>query len=207
MDGQEYLNQISAGSSSSRRASGSLPSWMSSIYFKVIAGGVLLLIIIMIIGAALGSGRTSTEDKCYSLLLRVNGTVEMIEEYQSSVKSSDLRSSSASLSGILSNTSRDLESYVVDKYNYKEKNVSTKISTAAEEEETELNNDLFEAKINGILDRIYAHKMAYMISLIMSDEASINKATNDSDLSSIITTSYTSLENLYDKFDSFSETK
>ena len=64
---------------------------------------------------------------------------------------------------------------------------------------------MFEAKINGILDRIYAHKMAYEISLITTREAQIMKSINNDTLNEILTTSYNSLETLYDKFNNFSE--
>jgi hypothetical protein len=79
------------------------------------------------------------------------------------------------------------------------------------EEETlakdDLVNELFEAKINGNLDRIYAHKMAYEISLITSREIQLYKSTNNESLKEILDTSYNSLSNLYDKFNDFSETK
>ena len=69
----------------------------------------------------------------------------------------------------------------------------------------ELNTELFEAKINGILDRIYAHKMAYEISIMLSEENRIYNSTSDSALKDLIGTSHNSLEQLYDKFNSFSE--
>ena len=78
----------------------------------------------------------------------------------------------------------------------------------AEEETTAkdgLEAELFEAKINGILDRIYTHKMAYEISLITNREAQIMKSINNETLNEILTTSYDSLETLYDKFNDFSE--
>ena len=70
-----------------------------------------------------------------------------------------------------------------------------------------LDSELFEAKINGLLDRIYAHKMAYEVSALMSEESEISSATNDASLKSLLTTSYDSLKNLYDRFNGFSETK
>ena len=131
----------------------------------------------------------------------------MIQEYQQNVKSSILRSNSASLSGVLANTSRDLTDYLVNKYKFKDKDISKKIVEEATLAKDELTNELFEAKINGILDRIYAHKMAYEISLLTAEEAKLIKASQDDALTELLTTSHESLSNLYDKFNDFSETK
>ena len=70
-----------------------------------------------------------------------------------------------------------------------------------------LSEELFEAKINGILDRIYAHKMAYEISLITARESQIIKSVNNDVLKEALVKSYDSLGVLYDKFNDFSETK
>ncbi|MBQ2660461.1 hypothetical protein IJF86_03545, partial [Candidatus Saccharibacteria bacterium] len=70
-----------------------------------------------------------------------------------------------------------------------------------------LESDLKSAKINGILDRIYARKMAYEISLLLGEESAIYNATEDTSLKSVLGDSYSSLSNLYDKFNDFSETK
>ena len=71
----------------------------------------------------------------------------------------------------------------------------------------ELNNELFEAKINGILDRIFAHKMAYEISLFLAEEDQLASNAGDETLTGLLVTSSESLENLYNKFNEFSETK
>lgn len=160
----------------------------------------------LILGAILGAGKTGVKEQCFSLKLRLDNTLEIISTYQTDVKSSDLRSSSASLYSILSNTSRDLTNYVTEKYNYKEKSVPKNLVETATLEKDGLGAELFEAKINGILDRIYAHKMAYEISWITTNEATIFNATNDEALKSLLTTSYDSLNNLYEKFSDFSET-
>ena len=88
-----------------------------------------------------------------------------------------------------------------------EKEVGKKVVETADSEKEELKNELFEAKINGILDRIYAHKMAYEIKTIMAEESKLDSATKNETLKDLLNTSYTSLENLYDIFNDFSETK
>jgi hypothetical protein len=94
-----------------------------------------------------------------------------------------------------------------EKYDYKEKDANKNLVEEATLSKDGLEADLFEAKINGNLDRIYAHKMAYEISLFMNEETKLINTTKNSDYKEILTKSYNSLDNLYDSFSNFSETK
>ena len=205
MDGQEYLNQISAQARPKKapRSGG----FVGSPIFKVIIGGVAALFLIIIMGSVLGGGAMGLKDKAISLKLYMGSTMEVISGYQNNVKSSNLRSSSTSLYSVLSNTDRELTNYLTEKYAFTDKSVDSKMAEQEALRKDGLTADLFEAKINGILDRIYAHKMAYEISMIMSKESSVYDSTNDATLKDLLQTSYSSLENLYKNFDEFSETK
>lgn len=205
MDGQEYLNQISA---TNRPAQKSKNGILSSKFFLVGAIGVVALIIIVVIGLALGGGGKGGEKNLsHALYLHLNNTAEEIQEFQSSVKSSELRSSGASLNGILVDTSSKLESYLKEKSDFKDKDISKNIVSDADLAKDELYNTLFEAKINGNLDRIFAHTMAYEITMFMTEENKLINTTKSEDLQNILKTSYDSLDNLYAKFNEFSETK
>lgn len=204
MDRQEYLNQISTAN---RPVKESKSGIFASKFFWVGIIGLVAFILIMILGAIIGGTKGNEKERVFSLILHLDNTSEVIGQYQSSVKSSDLRSYSASLKGILSNTSRELTTYAEEKYNFKAKDVSSKISEEETLSKDGLENELFEAKINGILDRIYAHKMAYEISLISNRESQIFKSSGNENLKNILETSYNSLNNLYDEFNDFTETK
>ena len=205
MEGQDYLNQISAKVRPEKQSK--MDKIKSSKLFWIVAGGIILFIIIMIIGGILSGAKTSGKELAFSLKLHLDNTEEVIQEYQSKVKSSTLRSSSASLYSILSNTNRDLTELITTLYNYNEKSVSQTLTEQAQLELDGLKADLFEAKINGNLDRIYAHKMTYEISMIMNEENKLYDNTSSDELKKVLETSYSSLENLYDKFNDFSETK
>ena len=200
MDGQEYLNQISA---SVRPEKKSKLSFLNSTIFKLIAGAVAAFILIAIIGGILSSGKTGAKDQAIELKLNIDSTLEVISEFQPSIKSSDLRSSSASLYSVLSNTSRDLTTYVTKNYEYKPKNYDKKFADDVALERDGLESALFEAKINGVLDQVYANKLAYVISLIYTKELNLKKATSKEDLQAILDSSINSLSTLYDKFDDF----
>lgn len=204
MDRQEYLNQISMKSHPTKNSKSGV---FASKFFWVGAIGAAIFILILIIGGILGGARGNDKDRLLALILHMDNTSEVIEEYQPNVKSSDLRSYSASLHGVLSNTSRELTDYIAEKYNMKPKDANEGITEEETLAKDNLANELFEAKINGNLDRIYAHKMAYEISLITSREIQLYKSTNNENLKEVLDTSYNSLSNLYDKFNDFSETK
>ena len=208
MDGQEYLNQISA---TSKPAKKSMSGIFKSKFFIVGMVGIVGFIIIMIFGMILGSGKGGEKDVGYALKLHLDNTSEIIKTYQSDVRSSNLRSSSASLYGLLTNVDRELTTYLTEKYKIKENQIEKKINKKIVKEATEakdaLSTELFGAKINGILDRIYAHKMAYEISLLITEEGKMAEITKDTALKESLETSCRSLENLYESFSGFSETK
>ena len=204
MNEQEYLNQISA-EVRPEKAPKVRNGIFASPFFKVGVIGLVALVLIMIAGSVLSSGKTDGKTRTIQLLLHLDNTAEVISDYQPSVKSSDLRSSSASLYSVLTNTSRETTNYLSENYGYK--SASNDLVTQADTERDGLEADLFDAKINGTLDRIFAHKMEYEITMILAEEQSVYRVTSDSGYRSALESSMSSLETLYDKFNSFSETK
>lgn len=204
MDGREYLNQIAAANRPVGKTSGNI---MSSKFFKfgLIAVGALVLIIIL--GTILGGGKGGEKNQSIELYLHIKNTNEMVQKYQPNIKSSELRSNSASLSVILTDVYKKIESYLTEKYDFKEKDIKGKVADEAESKKEELDEELFEAKINGTLDRVFAYDIAYEISMLMSEETKLLKSAKDETLKEALTSNYNSLENLYSKFNDFSETK
>ena len=179
---------------------------LSSKIFMVCAIGLIALIIIIIIGAILGTNKGDKKTLAFELALHLNNTEEVIQNHQPNIKSSTLKSASASLSSVLSDTYSKLEGYLVEKYNFDLKKAGEKITEEATLHKDGLEADLFEAKINGILDKVYANKMVYEISLFMAEEAKLSNKASDEVLQEILTTSYNSLGQLYDEFNNFSGT-
>lgn len=206
MDSQDYLDQISKQARPVKPPKKGVMGILTSNYFKWGMGALALLIVIMIFGSILGS-RTTVEERCTDLKLHIDRTVKVMDEFQPSVKSSLLRSLSASLKGVFMNTSSQMNTFMVNAYKYDERNAKQAMVEEADLNADALTNELFEAKINGLLDRTYAHKMALEIYTVMSNEAGISNATDNAELKSILSTSYDSLNNLYTQFNDFSETK
>ena len=203
MNGQDYLDQIS---SSVRPAKSKKRGIFSSKFLVVGLVGIICFILIAIIGGILGNNKSGEKNLSFLLALHIDNTAEVIQNYKGEIKSSNLRSITASLSGVLSDTSNKLTSYLQEKYDYNPKNVDKKITEQTTLEKDGLESELFEAKINGILDRIFTHKIKYEISVIMAEESEILDKTRDGSLTEILSTSYKSLSNLYDKFNDYSET-
>jgi hypothetical protein len=110
MDGQEYLNQISASTRPVEQSK--LNKILTSKYFLIGTGAVVALIIIIIIGSLISGGKGDEKSDCIALYLHTNTTSELINAYQDPVKSSDLRASSSSLNTVLKNTNRKLPHYL-----------------------------------------------------------------------------------------------
>ena len=202
MDSQSYLNEISSSVRPMKKPRASLLS------NKFVLVGIICLIgiiLMAIIGSVLGGGKSGIKEQSIDLKLRLDSTSEVISNYQTYVKSSDLRSSSATLSGVISNTNRDLSNYLSETYEFK--SADKKVQEKEDARKQELEDELFEAKINGIMDRIYAHKMDYEISIILTMENKLYNAASNDTLKEIIGTSINSLQNIQEKFAGFSEAK
>ena len=182
-------------------------SFMSSPIFKALAIGIIAFVMIVVLGSILGGNKGDLKNSTIALKLHLDNTSEIVSKYQKSIKSSDLRSSSASVYSVLTNTSREVTDYLTAKYSYKSGSGDKKIIEETTLNKDELDTDLTDAKINGTLDRIFALKMKYEISLLMAEETNIYNTTGDATLKNIMNSSYDSLETLYNKLNDFSETK
>lgn len=203
MESQEYLNQISV-KPASKQSSNGLSKIIGSKITWIIVGAMGLFILFAIVGAVLNANKGNVKEDAIWLQLQLDSLSEVISEYQPNVKSSELRSNSASLSTVITDTNVKLMAFLTEKYDYKkgsDKNMAEQVKT----EQDALINELFEAKITGVLDRIYAHKMAYEITSLMSEETKLYNEANNDELKEIIEDSYGSLETLYDNFNNFSE--
>ena len=169
--------------------------------------GVVGFILIVIIGSLLGGGKGNFKSQLAALQLHLDNTSSLISTFQKSVKSSDLRSTSASLYSVLTNTSRDVASYLSSKYKFKVSSAEQNVKNQAKLARDGLEAELMNAKINGLLDRVFAMKMKYEVSTFMAEETEIYNASGDESLRGAMNSSYNSLKTLYEKLDSFSETK
>ena len=203
MDSEAYLNRISASNRKSKNVGGIF----SSIWVKILIA-VTAVVLLIIVFSNLMTPSEGVKDKLQALKLHTSSLTKTINTYQSRVKSSVLRSSTASLNSILVNTTSSLTNYIADKYKTKDdKSVSASIKKKEEKLTTARDNELFEARINGLLDRTFASKMAYEITVLTTREKEILKLTKNDDLKNILNDSLNSLDNLYNSFNNYSEAR
>jgi hypothetical protein len=203
MDNQAYLDQISTptGPKKNKNSNG---SFLKQIFIALgIAIG--LFILIAIFGGIISANRVSEKDSVIALKLRSDNIQTVITEYNASIKSSDLRSTNTSLSGILSDVSSTLETYITSTLSVKQKEYTKKVVDKEASALEELKNELFEAKINGMLDRTFARKMVYETQNLINYENTLKKATGNESLKSYLSSSVNSLMVLHDTFSDFSE--
>ncbi len=210
MDRQEYLNQISASNRpANTKPNGKFASILSSKVFLIVAGAVVLFIILAIVGGALSGSKSSPKQKIYAFNMHIDNTTEVLDKYRDKVKSSGIRSYYTTLSSLLVNVKGQLDSYLNTKNGDKKDDAKKILGEKKIEqltlEKDGLDNELFEAKINGNLDRVYENKMSYEIATLMNEEGHIAKSSGDESLKDIMYGSYTSLENLYNQINNISE--
>ena len=203
MDSEAYLNRISASNRKAKNSGGIF----SSIWIKILIA-VTAVVLIIILFSNLAAPTESVKDKLVSLKLHATNLSKTIGTYQPRVKSSILRSSTASLNSILVNTTSSLTNYIADQYKTKDdKSIPANIKKKEEKLTTALEEELFNARINGFLDRTFASKMAYEITVISTREKEILKLTKNDNLKDILNSSLNSLDTLYNSFNNYSDAR
>lgn len=179
MNNLEYLNQISQET----RPVKSQKANSMSLIIKIAVGGVLAFLFILVLGMALNAGKTSPIDLTKQLYVRTTNLNTALTTYNKSLKSSQLRAIGTSLTGVLTSATASLTSYLApadDKegsLDPPEKLLETETTTI-----TDLDTALNNAKLNGILDRVYANQIQLQVSLIITFISQLEQRTKDSTL-------------------------
>lgn len=184
MNNLEYLNQISQETRpTSAKKSNSL-----SLIIKIAVGGVAAFLFIMCVGLVLNAGKSSPTDLTKQLYVRTANLNTTLTTYNKSLKSSQLRAIGTSLNGVLTGASASLSNYLLPEGGEKgDLNPPEKLLTAETTTDEELNTSLNNAKLNGILDRVYANQIQLQVSLLISFIAQLEPRTKDEALLDIIT--------------------
>lgn len=205
MDGQDYLDQISATTAPSGPASKfDLKNIMSSKLFRIIGASVILLILLIIVGNILSSAANKGRNLAEQLEVRLTNLTAMLDEdCNTYLKDANLRSYNSSLSGILKNTDTQLTEYLTEAYDFTTKNIPAGI----QEEETDyieaLKAELEEARLNGLYDRTYINSISTEINLIIALEENILERISSEKLIDILEQSISSLTSILESYENF----
>lgn len=208
MDSLEYLNQISQSNRPIKPANKVKAKLLNGSIIKIALGGIVLFFLLMIIGSMLGNLNAKPENLTKQLYTRTINLNSTISTYGKTLKSSRLRSINSSLSAVLVNSSNQLSSYI--------KGEETSSSVLLPDEETvaaeaqhiaQLDSSLNNAKLNGILDRIYASQIDLEVSLLLSMISELEeRAKGDTKLITILSDYYSNLKVIHDSLEAYSET-
>lgn len=205
MDGQDYLNQISATTAPSGQPSKfNFKNLVSSKLFRIIGAGVILIILLIIVGNIISSASNRARNLAEQLELRLTNITSMLEEESNDyLKDTNLRSYNTALIGILKNTDTQLTDFLTEAYGFSTKNIPADIQTSEADYIEVLKAELEEARLNGLYDRTYVNSMSTEINLIIALEENILDRTSNETLTDILNQSISSLTSILESYDSF----
>lgn len=210
MDNFEYLNQIAQSTKPQPKPSRLRSMLSGSSIMKFLACG--LVIFVLLLGLSIISSNTSkkTRELREQIVTRATNLNATLQTYGPRLKSSQLRSINSSLSSALSDGLTQMENYNKSKESEQKKKKSKKKDKkeqkAAEEEEqikNELDTSLQNARLNGLLDRVYANQINLQVSRLTSIISQLNTRTHDEALKSILEQFYSNLNVIHANFENF----
>lgn len=183
MNNLEYLNQISQ----ENRPTSAKKSASMSLIIKIAVGGLVAFLFIMCLGMALSAGKTSPTDLTKQLYVRTANLNTALTTYNKSLKSSQLRAIGTSLNGVLTSATASLTRYLASEGDKEaDLNPPEKLLTVETETIEALDTALNNAKLNGILDRVYANQIQLQVSLLVTFISQLEQRTKDTELLEII---------------------
>lgn len=183
MNNLEYLNQISQET----RPTSTKKSNPLSLVIKIAIGGIVAFLFIMCVGIVLNAGKSSPTDLAKQLYVRTANLNTTLTTYNKSLKSSQLRAIGTSLNGVLTGASASLSNYLLPEGGEKgDLNPPEKLLVVETATDEELNTSLNNAKLNGILDRVYANQIQLQVSLLIAFISQLEPRTKDEALLEII---------------------
>lgn len=209
MNNKDYLDKIA---SENRPLTAKAPGFLGNklnltmTQIKIIGGVAGAILLVFIVAMIATSGDKNPElkyvDQAY---LRAEGLTNVIEDNRKLIRSSKLRSMAMSLNAVLTELSYILANSIVEDFGAKSVSDINKKPIAAKEEEAmgELADTLEAARLNAVLDRVFAREFTYQISLLISMETDIINHTKKEPLKTNIESSRTNLETIHEEFDSF----
>jgi hypothetical protein len=201
MDNRQYLARIAAKPAPPTTNKLFDPKMIKIVVVLIIAV-FTVIILANLLGDAANKPKALTE-QLYLRLTNLSADSSPIVTYGHDVKSPELRSLATSLKSALIASAHDLSTLLPTlKIDPEEINQTT--AAAESDHITALTTDLANAKLNGILDRIYSKDLALQISDLLYLESSLLEKTSDPSLITALEKSTTDLTILHTKFTDFS---
>lgn len=203
MDNYEYLKHISKSNRPDPTAKKSNASM--GLILKILIGGILATVLLIGLGLLINNNSTNSTDTAKQLYARMENVSKLVNDYNKSLKSSQLRAINYSLSGTLSGTMPQLNSYLKENAGSSGSIAPpNRLATTESNLYESTNAKLTDAKLNGMLDRIYVAQIHMQVSLLMTLTAEVAKRNSSSELRTILNSFYSNLRVIEQALDNYS---
>ena len=198
-----YLQQISK---TTRPAAAKKGFHLNPKILIIASIAVAVILFIAMISSMLSGVKDKEKDEAMRLHVRTNYLLSALADYTEYVKSSNLRSMGATLSNHFTELNRDLLPILTDYWGYEdwEDDAPAEIFEEETARAEEFRQDLENARLNGLLDRVYVRELALQIALLTSIESEVVARTEKEELISLLERSMSNLKELHTQFDDYS---
>ncbi|MBQ6130625.1 hypothetical protein IJI72_03005 [Candidatus Saccharibacteria bacterium] len=200
MNDLEYLNSISPTSAQKKPALPFFDKKMKIVLFSLL-GAVIVAVATAVLVPMLTPEPANPSADLSLVYARASSLETVVSTYNSKISSPSLRAAGTTLDTILTDLSSRTSSTLAETYKIKKPTISAN-ETSAFQKATE---KLESARLNGLLERAYASEIAYQISRLSLAEEAALESVSDSPTRDYLSSSYTSLAQLYETFSSYSE--
>ncbi len=187
----DYLNQIAPEQPKTGMG--------NKLFFMLIGGGLLVAIIVGILALTSGGSNGPTQ-KMQTLSARLTTLQKISSDAQKTIKSGSLRSTNGTLTILLTNANRDIAE-PLSKNGVDIKKIDKSIET--KEDGTKLKEELEDARLNAIYDRVYAREMAYQLETVAALMKQIYTSTNSKSLKEYLEATDANLQPIMKQFTDF----
>ena len=209
MDNMAYLQQI-AGTNNGLNQNNKKGDNPLAKFFNIWTGLALVGLVIIIVIASVVAGMMNKVDTKDQDLMQQSYfmTGFMIDEtfsnYEEELKNSDIRNMTASLKTVMNEIHSKYSAFMLDKYEIElDDLLEEELAISEHDAITELNDKLYQGKLNGILDRTFIREMTLQISYLRSYQSEIAERTKDEEIEEFALRAESNLANLYAQFHDF----
>jgi hypothetical protein len=201
MDNQAYLDQIAV---KGKVKSGPI---LTPFLIKIIAAGIITLITMIIVGSVINASSakvTQSYERVYVTINTISNEESPFRVYLEKVKDSNLRSYITTLLSSLRTTGITLEG-IAPNVGINANAITPAVRAEDDANFYDLDDSLRDAFYTGTLDRTYAAKAYYEISLLLSYEEAARSKTPNQEFANLLDQSISDLKTIQEQFKAYNE--
>lgn len=201
MDNKAYLDQIAV---KGKVKSGPI---FTPVLIKAIAAGAVALITMIIVGAVINSSNskvTQTYERVYLRITNLSSETSPFKTYLDRVKDSGLRAYASALLTSLATTNVTL-SGISNNIGINPSGISKTVQNEESANTADLEASFEDAVLTGTIDRTYAAKVYYQVSMLLTYEAAARAKTTNQQFAELLDQSTNDLTILQEKLKKYNE--